>query len=121
MRTLPSNMLKDTALLVLPAGVDAWRMRTGAQSITLTRVHVQRSAGMRVMHVDMDLQVHAELWFDCRLSQPSGLDFIDLQRQAESVGAHLGVQYGGIEYRVMLVDELRDAHGRVHHFRLELV
>ena len=104
MRTLPSNMLRDSALLQLPEGVDAWQERTGAQNIPLTRVHVQRSTGIRVSQSDMDVQLHAELWFDCRLSQPAGLDLFALQHQAEAVGAQLGIQHGGVEYRVMLVD-----------------
>lgn len=120
MKTLPLNLLRDTALLLLPTGVDAWKQRIGAQSIPLYRVHVQRSAGIHVSTSDMDVQLHAELYYDCRLSQPAGLDFIGLQRQAEAVGAQLSVQYGGTEYRVMLVDELKDGFGRLHHYRLEM-
>lgn len=120
MRTLPLNLLRDSAILVLPTSVSAWKQQAGAQSIPLTRICIQRSAGIHVSTADMDVQLHAELYFDCRISRPSGLDLMDLQQQAEAAGAQLGVQYAGVTYRVMLVDELKDGFGRLHHYRLEL-
>lgn len=120
MRTLPLKLLRDNAILVLPTSVSAWRQLFGAQSIPLSRVCVQRNAGIHVSTADMDVQPRAELYFDCRISRPAGLDLMDLQQQAEAVGAQLGVQYGGVTYRVTLLDELKDGAGRPHHYRLGL-
>ena len=115
MRTLPLKLLRDNAILVLPTSVSAWRQLFGAQSIPLSR-----NAGIHVSTADMDVQPRAELYFDCRISRPTGLDLMDLQQQAEAVGAQLGVQYGGVTYRVTLLDELKDGAGRPHHYRLGL-
>ena len=85
---------------------------------------MQRERALAVtdgLRADMEIRPAAYLWYDARLSQPRGLDFIALQRQAEAVGAHLKVTHGGIAYRVTRVDELLDGRGDVHHYRLELV
>lgn len=120
MRTLPSKMLRDTATLILPDNVDAWRNTASAKTVPLARVHVQRSAGMRAGSDDYDQQRNAQLWFDARLSTPYRLDLLQLKRDAERADGFLRIVHGGIEYRVMQVDELRDGMGRVHHYHLTL-
>lgn len=120
MRTLPSKMLRDTATLILPKDVDAWRDTDAVQTVPLSRVHVQRSAGIRIGSEDYDQQLNAELWYDARLSAPRGLDWIQLKRSAEQVDGFMRIVHAGVEYRVMQIRELRDGMGRVHHYHLML-
>ena len=112
--------MRDKATLILPKDVDAWRDTAESHTVPLARVHVQRSAGMRVGSEDYDQQLNAELWFDARLSTPHGLDLIAMKREAESADGFLRIVHGGIEYRVMQVKELRDGMGRVHHYHVML-
>ena len=124
MKTLPTSMMRHEAVLEAPSAVDGWKGVSFGEPVTLTRVHVQRERALAVtdgLRADMEIRPAAYLWYDARLSQPRGLDFIALQRQAEAVGAHLKVTHGGIAYRVTRVDELLDGRGDVHHYRLELV
>ena len=124
MKTLPVRLLRHRARLLLPEGVSPWREAEGVQMLALERVHVQRGRGMELVDgrfPDMDVQPSAQLWYDVRLSKPAGMDWVDLQRRAEKLGAQLHIEHDGVEYRVMRMEELRDDFGRVHHVRLELV
>ena len=124
MKTLPTNMLKHTAELQAPSGVGGWRDTEYGQAVELTRVHVQRERALGEtggLRADMEIRPSARLWYDARVSQPHGLDFIALQREAEAAGSYLRVTHGGIAYRVTRAVELLDGFGRVHHYELELI
>ena len=126
MRGLATKLLRHSATLSAPEGVTGWHERFGHEDVELTRVHLQRDAGLLSAHLggdvyDMETQPKAELWYDPRQSRPRGLDFVELQTLAENAGTWLRVTWQGVEYRVQGVDELSDGAGGVHHYRLELV
>ena len=124
MMTLPTRMLRHTARLTVPESVTGWHAPEDGRTVTLTKVHVQRSQALGVTggySADMEPRPVAELWYDCRISQPHGLDWITLQREADAAGDWLRITYAGGEYRVARVDELQDGAGRPHHYRLELI
>lgn len=120
MKTLPPQMLRHTATIHIPEGVDAWRDITSAQSVTVTHVHAQISEGIKINSINADVQMHAQLWYDCKLSKPHGLDFIALYRAAERAGAGEKVRctIGGATYRVEAVQLLPDGFGSPHHYEL---
>lgn len=124
MKTLPIKMLRDTATFIIPAAVTGWHDAISAQSKTLSRVHVQRTAGMDVTRGDaaeMADAPTAELWYDCRVSLPHGLDWIQLFNDAEAAGGYLEILHNGVQYRVQRVDELPNTLGGLHHYRMELI
>jgi len=124
MKTLPVSMLRQSARLLLAEGISPWQKPEGEQTLNLERVHIQRGRGLKCTYgrtVEMDIQPSAQLWYDCRLSKPAGLDWFVLQKNAERVGAQLRVEYDGMIYGVAYVEELCDGYGRAHHVRLELV
>jgi hypothetical protein len=117
-------MLRGNAVLTVPEGVTGWHAPDGSRSAELKRIHVQRVQRMAIQGgfaAEMDARPAAELWYDCRLSRPRGIDWIALQREAEAVGGFLSIEYAGIAYRVSAVDELPDTHGGLHHYRMELI
>ena len=120
MKTLPAQMLRHTALLTLPQGVDGWQETLGAGSITLSRVHVQVSEGVQHSMQNAEVQMRARLWYDCRLSRPAGLDFVELFRQAEAANAPLTCTIGGAVYNVTAAIRRNDGFGGVHHYELEM-
>lgn len=124
MRPLPLQMLRHSATLTVPDSVTGWHAPDGSHTAALSRIHVQLTRAMDTTggyQADMDVKPRAELWYDCHLSTPRGIDFIGLQRDAEAVGGHLRVTAGGVDYRVSLVDLLPDDRGNPHHYRLELI
>ena len=124
MKTLPIKMLRDSATLIVPAAFTGWHEIYGTSTKALTRVHVQRTAGMNVTGGDAAELADAptaELWYDCRVSLPHGLDWIQLFNDAETAGGYLEIVHEGIRYRVQRVDELPNTIGGLHHYRLELI
>jgi hypothetical protein len=99
---------------------DEWQTLTGGADINLTRVHIQRGAGLKVSNGNAEVQPIAELYYDCRLSQPRGLNWITLKRAAEARSAALIVTHDGQKYAVTMVDEVPDDRGRPHHYRMEM-
>ena len=89
--------------------------------LALSRVCVQRGSGIKASSVNMEVAPIAELYYDCHLSRPRGLDWIQLKRAAEAAGAALVVTHAGQTYTVTYVDELTDECGWVHHYRMEMI
>lgn len=61
------------------------------------------------------------LFFDCRLSVPTGLDIWQLEQTANNVGASMKVSFNNDTYTVQTVDLVPDDTGRPHHYELGLV
>lgn len=120
MRPLPAQMLRATATLNATMNSDEWAKLSGGTEITLSRVCVQRGAGLKVSTINSEVQPVAELYYDCRQSNPSGLDWLALKRAAEAHGAALRVAHEGITYTITYVDELLDNLGHPHHYRMEM-
>ena len=121
MLPIPSRILTSAATLNATAETDQWQEMTGGQEIALSRVFLQRGSGIKATSVNMEVQPIAELYYDCRLSRPRGLDWIALKRTAEARGASLIVKHAGQTYTVTYVDELQDERGRPHHYRMEMI
>ena len=121
MRTLPSRMMRHTATLIVPGQVGGWKQPDPEREIELTRVHVQRARAAAESVTDFDIRPNAVLWFDAKLSQPRGTDFLALMKGAEAVGDHLRIVFEGDTYRVTRVEELADNAGGVHHWEMELM
>ena len=123
MKTLPIKMLRDAATLIIPEAVTGWHDVDGAREVPLSRVHVQRLASLDVTggySGEMADRPAAELWFDCRVSAPRNLAWMDLQAEAVQVGAFMEIIHKGVRYRVHTVEELPNTLGGIHHYRLEL-
>ena len=120
MKTLPSALLTHSALLILPEASDAWKAVSGSRKILLSRVHVQFGEGARSLRLNDEQLPQAELWYDCRLSRPAGLDLMKLFAAARRAGAPLVCRIGETDYIADSVQLLTDARGRAHHWHMTM-
>lgn len=121
MACLQTRMLTDSIILEIPASVTIWQDAVKGNAIALSKVHVQRQSGFRTTSNNAEVQPHATIWYDCKISTPHRLDFMALKAAAEDVGAPLFVTYGGVKYTVASVVEFKDGIGKLHHYEIEVI
>lgn len=91
------------------------------QSYNLANVHFQNTNEVVKSRDNTEVVLRTVLFFDCRLSQPVGLDIWQLEQTANSVGASMKIEYNGDTYTVKTVDLVPDDLGNPHHYELGLV
>ena len=123
--TIPSRILRDTAVFSVPIGVDAYQKPTIVTK-TVQRVHLQSDNRTVKTATNTEVTLRGTLFIDARLSFPP-LDFWALQTGAQEAGAQMSVtvttRQGRVSgpYTVQTIDALPDDEGKLHHWELGLV
>lgn len=116
---IPARILRSTATVTVCTGVDMYQNQT-FDTYTVNRVHLQPSSDIRKDRTNTEQQLRATLFVDAKLSTPH-LDWGELLRAAHAAGGDMRVTVRGVEYTVLIVDELREASDQLHHYEMGCV
>lgn len=118
--SIPSVLLKDSAVLAVPTEMDAWQNKT-SDAYTVTHVHLQSSNETRKTTDNTEVLLRSLLFVDARRSTPQ-LDYWTLQAAAQAAGSTMQCTVGANTYSVLTVDAVPDIpSGKIHHWELGLV
>lgn len=126
LRPIPSALLKDSAVIKVPTGMDRYQNITYT-STTVSNVHMQNTNEVRKTSTNNEVVLRSILFIDGTRSSPQ-LDYDTLMQTAEAKGIQLrvvvfnsaGNQLG--DYAVMTCDPVPDIpSNRVHHVELGLI
>ena len=118
---MPARILKHSAVLQVPTAVDVDRVVTYGDPIALSRVCIQPTNETRKTAENTEVLFRAILFFDARLSMPTGTDWDALKMQADAAGSDLKVTCSGQTYTVQSVDSCIDDCGNLHHVEVGLI
>ncbi len=119
LRPIPSVLLTDTAVFIVPDSMDVWQTAE-TNEFTVNNVHIQNTNEIRKTKDNTEIILRSILFIDAKLSKPK-LDYISLMRQAETIGAALTVIVNNETYTVVCVDALPNVPKGIHHYELGLV
>lgn len=120
LRPIPRRILSDNAILKIPTSIDIYQ-NPRYETYNMNNIHVQNTNQVIKNTENTEVVLRAVLFFDCRLSNPIGLDIWALERGANKVGASIKVEYSGDIYTVESVDLVPDDCGNPHHYELGMV
>lgn len=86
----------------------------------MKRVHFQNSNETKKTLDDTEVVLSAVLFYDCKLSTPVNINFLNLVREAQKIGHSIKLIYNNDDYTVMIADVLKDDLSRPHHYELGL-
>lgn len=109
MRPIPRTLLCHSATLAQAAS-DPYGRETLIPIAQLTHIRVESTDTLNRTNEGQRTQLNAQLWFDCRHSQPAGIEFSLGQR----------VTYQGQVYMVETVERFY-ASRKLHHYEVGLV
>lgn len=110
MRPIPKWLLIHSADLLVPTGVDARQKPTYAPPIALAHIRVDGSDRTVISKDNTEQQLTSDLYYDCRLSRPRGIQFEPGQK----------VIFGGRELTVVQAIPCEDERGP-HHWEVGLI
>ena len=86
LRPIPRRILSDNAILKIPTSIDIYQ-NPRYETYNMNNIHVQNTNQVIKNTENTEVVLRAVLFFDCRLSNPIGLDIWALERGAKMVGA----------------------------------
>ena len=108
MSPIPRRLLIHSAVL-RQMDSDRWQNETEKQSVALTNVRVEPSSKIVIGKDNVERQLSAVLFFDCRSSQPKNTVFTEGRR----------ITFSKNDYRIVSIEPLYD-DGRLHHYEVGL-
>ena len=119
LQPIPKRLLTKTATINVPTGVDSWQKPTYT-AYTIYYTHLQNTNELRKTKDNTEVVLRSILFIDAKISTPS-LDYLALEREAESHNADIKVVMDGLSFKVQIVDAVPDDTGATHHYELGLV
>ena len=116
---IPEKILRSTATVRVCTGTDLYQNQTYA-TYTVERVHLQPASRIVKSATNTDEQLTGLLFVDARHSSPA-LDWRGLLRQAHENGGDMRVSVRGVEYTVVVAEELFDDSDRFHHWEIGVI
>lgn len=109
MRAIPKKMLIHTVTLA-KAGSDRWGTERITSEQELKHVRMEPSSKIVRDKNNAEIQLAAELFYDCKNSRPTGISF-----EVDDL-----ILFNGQKYAVRFVEPLYDDK-RLHHYEVGLV
>lgn len=119
LKPIPSRILKSTATVEVPSGVDRYQKPTYTE-YTVNKVHLQPTNEIRKTQDNTEIVLRSILFVDAHTSAPH-LDWCALLQTAQAYPADMRVTVRGETYTVIGVDALRDDTDNLHHYEVSLV
>ena len=119
LQPIPKRLLTKTATVSVPTGVDSWQKPTYSAT-TVYYTHLQNTNELRKTKDNTEVVLRSILFIDAKISTPS-LDYLALERSAESHNSDIKITIDSVDYKVMIVDAVPDDTGATHHYELGLV
>lgn len=119
-RPIPKKILKQSATLKQCIKIDTWENAT-YETVNLSKICIQPTHKQIKRLLNTEVTLTSLIFFDARLSQPSGLRFEQLQEASLAAGAPLVINFGGLDHTVETVDVLYDDEGNLHHYEIGVV
>lgn len=110
MRPIPKRLLIHTVTLNKKINEDRWGKGELDDGISLTHVRIEPSGKIVRDKNNAEIQLAATLFYDCRNSDPRGVEF-----KVDDI-----VVFNGVKHRIEVVEPLYDDK-RLHHYELGLV
>lgn len=125
LKSIPSSMLKDTAVLKVPNGMDRWQ-NTTYEEYMIQNVHLQSDNRTTIAVNNSNVTLTGILYIDGRKSIPQ-LDIDALQEQAHKQNTTMRVDVFNAQgkkvgdFNVLTIDGLPDVPAtRIHHWEIGL-
>lgn len=119
LQPIPKRILTKTATISVPTGVDSWQKPTYTTT-TVYYTHLQNTNEVRKTKDNTEIVLRSILFIDVKISTPS-LDYLALERTAETNNHDMKVTVDSVDYKVQIVDAVPDDTGATHHYELGLV
>lgn len=120
LKPIPSQMLKDTAVLKICKSLDRWQ-NAEYNEITLTRVHLQTALNVSKSTDNTEKKATTKLFVDCKMSSPK-IDLINAYNQSLTNGAPPRIIANGKDYEMQSINAYPDVPAtRIHHYEAMLV
>lgn len=119
LRPIPGRMLRDTVMVEVCTGIDAYQRPTYGEKHVVHRVCCQTQQVTKKTTDNTTAAPHGILFADARLSRPA-LEWDALLQKAAASGGDVRVIINGIVFTaVQAVRVLDDTH-RLHHWEIAL-
>lgn len=119
LRPIPAKIMRSKATVKACTGLDRYQNQTFTE-YSLKNVHLQPTDEIHKTASNTDQNLRSILFVDRKHSTPS-LDWNQLAKTAHEAGGDIKVIVRGVEYTVMVVDELRDDTDCFHHWEIGLM
>ncbi|MCM1055539.1 MAG: minor capsid protein [Bacteroides sp.] len=109
MKPIPKSWLIHTACAVELKEREGWEEPSERKRTELSRIRVEPSSNLRISKSNIQVQLSAVLFYDCRNSRPRDFDFSRADK----------VEYDGEQYDIVSVQKHYDDR-KLHHMEVEL-
>ena len=110
MKPIPKRLLIHTVTIKSPTGIDRMGVKTYTEPVEIKHVRLE-PISKRIQSKDkQDLQLSTLMFYDCKNSYPSTLNFTQGQV----------VTFNGLELIIQVVEPLYDER-KLHHYEVGLI